>query len=177
VLALTNTDGAHRMLIALADLLRETFAAAPDAPVTLVQELDFIDRYLSIERVRFGDRLAVSYEVTPEAETRLVPTLILQPLVENAIHHAFARHSSTRTLVVRGVVDGPWLRLDVEDDGPGLPPEWTFEARAGTGLRNVQARVDLANRRSRPLEFTRLAPTGLRVSLFLDGRRSARSAA
>lgn len=74
-------------------------------------------------------------------------------------------------------MDGPCLCLEVEDDGPGLPPGWTFDDRARTGLRNVQARVDLANRESRPMEFASLTPTGLRVRLFLAGRRAVESAA
>jgi two-component system, LytTR family, sensor kinase len=176
-LALTDPEGAHGMLIQLGDLLRETVEAAPDAEVPLTEELDFLDRYLAIERMRFGGRLAVSFEVTEEAEHALVPSLILQPLVENAVHHAFARHSSARTLVVRAAMDGPCLRLEVEDDGPGLPSGWTFGDRARTGLRNVQARVDLANRGSRPMEFASLTPTGLRVRLFLECRRTAESAA
>jgi two-component system, LytTR family, sensor kinase len=176
-LALTDPEGAHGMLIQLGDLLRETVEGAPDAEVPLTEELDFLDRYLAIERMRFGGRLAVSFEVTEDAEDALVPSLILQPLVENAVHHAFARHSSARTLVVRAAMDGPWLCLEVEDDGPGLPPGWTFDDRARTGLRNVQARVDLANRESRPMEFASLTPTGLRVRLFLAGRRAVESAA
>ena len=141
------------MLVQLGDLLRETVEAAPDAEVPLTEELDFLDRYLAIERIRFGGRLGVSFEVSEDAEHALVPSLILQPLVENAVHHAFARHSSARALVVRAAMDGECLCLEVEDDGPGLPPGWTFDDRARTGLRNVQARVDLANRVSRPMEF------------------------
>jgi two-component system, LytTR family, sensor kinase len=177
ILALTDADGAHRMLVQLADLVRETLDTAPEADVSLAQELDFIDRYLAIERVRFEDRLAVSYEISEEAEQVLVPNLILQPLVENAIHHAFARHSSARSIVVRGTIEGRWLRVDVEDDGPGLPSEWQFETWARTGLRNVQSRLDLANGIARPMEFSERSPTGLKVSLYLERQRADRSAA
>jgi two-component system LytT family sensor kinase len=176
-LALTDPDGAHGMLIQLGDLLRETVDAAPDAEVPLTEELDFIDRYLAIERMRFDGRVTVTFEVAEDAERARVPSLILQPLVENAVHHAFARFSSARSLVVRAAMEGSWLRLEVEDDGPGLPAGWTYEARAGTGLRNVQARMDLANRAPRPIEFVSLSPTGLRVRLYLDCRRAAESAA
>jgi two-component system LytT family sensor kinase len=176
-LALTDPDGAHGMLIQLGDLLRETVDAAPDAEVPLTEELDFIDRYLAIERMRFDGRVTVTFEVAEDAERARVPSLILQPLVENAVHHAFARFSSARSLVVRAAMEGSWLRLEVEDDGPGLPAGWTYEARAGTGLRNVQARMDLANRAPRPIEFVSLSPTGLRVRLYLDCRRTAESAA
>jgi two-component system LytT family sensor kinase len=176
-LALTNPDGAHRMLIQLGDLLRETVDGAPDAEVRLIDELDFIDRYLAIERMRFDGRLTVTFSVSVDAERARVPSLILQPLVENAVHHAFARFSSARTLVVRAAMEGSWLRLEVEDDGPGLPVGWTYEGRARTGLRNVQARVDLVNHASRPIEFVSLSPTGLRVRLYLDCRRAAESAA
>jgi|HubBroStandDraft_6_1064221.scaffolds.fasta_scaffold09768_2 two-component system LytT family sensor kinase len=176
VLALTDPEGAHEMLIRLADLLRETLDVAPDAEVTLAEELDFLDRYLAIEQARFDGRVSVTFEVVEAAEQALVPSLILQPLVENAVHHAFARHSSARTLTVRAAVEGVWLRLEVEDDGPGLPVHWTYEGDARTGLRNVQARIDLANCAPRPVEFVRLVPNGLRVRLYLR-RRDARPSA
>jgi two-component system LytT family sensor kinase len=177
VLALTDQEGAHHMLTRLADLLRETLDAAPDAEVTLAEELDFLDRYLAIEQARFDGRVTVAFEVVEEAELALVPSLILQPLVENAVHHAFARYSNARTLIVRAVVEGMWLKLEVDDDGPGLPAQWTFDGDARTGLKNVQARVDLANCTSRPLEFVRLAPSGLRVRLYLRRRDAEPSAA
>jgi glucose-6-phosphate-specific signal transduction histidine kinase len=88
-----------------------------------------------------------------------------------------APHADARTLTVRGTIDGTRLHLEVEDDGPGLAPAWTFAQRARTGLRTVQARVDLANGAPSPLEFHPCAPRGLRVRLSLDCAGSTRSAA
>jgi two-component system, LytTR family, sensor kinase len=177
VLALSDPESSHRMLIRIADLLRESLDSAADAEVTLSDELEFIDRYLAIEQVRFDGRLSLAYEVSEAAERALVPSFILQPLIENAVHHVFARHSSARLLVVRAAIEGTALVLDVEDDGPGLPAGWRFDASAGTGLRSVQARIDLVSHRPRTLQLVNLVPTGLRVRLVLDCRYATREAA
>jgi len=167
-LVLSDPPRAHEVLARLGDLLRETLDSDP-ANVTLARELDLLDRYLSIERVRFEERLTVRFEVAEELEDVIVPSLLLQPLVENAIHHALS-HSTALTLVIRASADADLLYLEVEDDGPGLPPGWTFERYARTGLSNVQARVNLANGEPRPIEFVAGSQGGLCVRLAV-GRR------
>jgi two-component system, LytTR family, sensor kinase len=170
ILALREPERAHRFLAQLANLLRDMLRSTRREEVPLTEELEFLDRYLGIERVRFTDRLTVSYEVSVRAETAIVPSLLLQPLVENAIHHAIGQHSSARNLVLRAQVANGQLVIEVEDDGPGLPPEWTFESSAHTGLRNVQARVNLVNGRNTPLELCNRSPTGLCVRLTIPHR-------
>ncbi len=173
LLTLTAPERAHDVLVRLADLLRETLDSAGTATVPFASELAFIDCYLGIERVRFEDRMSVRYEIAQEAENWMVPNLILQPLVENAIHHAFSPHSATRTLLVRAYPHDQLLYLEVEDDGPGLPSGWTFAIDAGTGLTNVQSRVNLANGVERPIEFAGGAHGGLRVRIALPRRLAA----
>jgi two-component system LytT family sensor kinase len=164
-LTLSDPPRAHEVLARLGDLLRETLDSDTEE-VTLARELDLLDRYLSIERVRFEERLNVRFEVTDGLEDAIVPTLLLQPLVENAIHHALA-HSPALTLVIRATGKDQLLYLEVEDDGPGLPAGWTFERSARTGLANVQGRVNLANALARPIEFMPVSPRGLRVRLTI----------
>jgi two-component system, LytTR family, sensor kinase len=161
---------AQDFLARLADLIRDALPTARPPEIPLTEELEFIDRYLAIERMRFEDRLGVAMEVSRDAEDALVPTLLLQPLVENAIHHAFARHSTTRHLTIRATVESRALRLEVEDDGPGLPAGWIFTERARTGLSSVQSRVDFANGAPRPLTFRRVTPNGLCVTLTIPHR-------
>jgi two-component system, LytTR family, sensor kinase len=176
-LTVTEPARAYDVLAQLGELLRGTLDVAAEAEVPLARELDFLDRYLSIERVRFEDRLTVRFEVAEDLEDAVVPSLILQPLVENSIHHALAPHSSARTLTIRADAEGDVLYLEVEDDGPGLPPGWTYDRNARTGLTNVQARVNLANDAPRPIEFLSSRPRGLCVRIALPRRHAGSVAA
>jgi two-component system LytT family sensor kinase len=175
-LTLSEPARAHDVLAQLGALLRETLDSGADADVTLAREVDFVDRYLAIERVRFEERLAVRFEIPEDVRDALVPSLILQPLVENAIHHALAPLASARTLIIRAGTQGDLLHLDVEDDGPGLPPNWTFSESARTGLANVQARVNLAGEVHRPIEFRSQHGQGLCVRITLPLRRAGGTA-
>jgi two-component system LytT family sensor kinase len=167
-LTLTDPPRAHEVLARLGDLLRETLDLE-SADVTLARELDLLDRYLGMERLRFEERLTIRFEVPEELENETVPSLLLQPLVENAIHHALS-NSAALTLVIRATADDGLLYLEVEDDGPGLPPGWTFERNARTGLTNVQARVNLENDAPRPIEFAPGSRRGVRVRLAIRRR-------
>lgn len=143
-----NTD-AVRMLAGLSDILRHVLEDAPPQEVTLRQELAFIDRYLAIERSRFGARLRVSVDVEPDALDALVPNLILQPLVENAIRHGIGKRAAAGKLDIRVTRRGDLLELIVQDDGPGLdhapdsvtPATGIPLSRGGIGLRNTASRL------------------------------------
>ncbi len=143
VSALMHTDvkGADRILALLGDLLRDSLDKIGAQEVTLKQELDFVDRYLEIERTRFRDRLSVKTLVDPEAWDVPVPNLVLQPLVENAIRHGISRRAGTGHLVITAARAGDRLVLSVIDDGPGFPAEGMVLGRAGVGLANTQARL------------------------------------
>ena len=114
-----NTE-AVRMLAGLSDILRHVLEDSPPQEVTLRQELAFIDRYLAIEKSRFGDRLKVTVTVEPDALDALVPNLVLQPLTENAIRHGIGRRAAAGRLDIRAARRGNALELVVQDDGPGL---------------------------------------------------------
>src|SRR5690606_14483403 len=102
------------------DLLRLSLDSVGQQEVPLEQELAFLDRYLQIEKVRFGDRLTVTMDVDERALDAFVPNLILQPLVENALKHAVAPYAGPGTITIRADRVGDRLHLEVEDDGPGL---------------------------------------------------------
>ncbi|MFL6195190.1 MAG: sensor histidine kinase [Thermoanaerobaculia bacterium] len=110
---------ADEMLGALSDLLRSSLKTVRTDEVPLREELELLDSYLVLLRARFGERLAVSIEVDPSTADALVPSLLLQPLVENAIRHGNAEKTGRGTVAVRARRDGPRLILEVEDDGPG----------------------------------------------------------
>ncbi|MDX1530995.1 MAG: histidine kinase [Rhodothermales bacterium] len=142
---------ARRMLVDLSDLLRLSLDSVGEQEVPLEQELAFLERYLDIERVRFEDRLAVEVDVDDGALAALVPTLVLQPLVENALKHAIAPFARGGRVTVRAHREGDVLRLAVEDDGPGLAADPAgapagdgapaARTRQGVGLRNTRERL------------------------------------
>jgi two-component system LytT family sensor kinase len=127
------------MIAGLSDLLRLTLENDGGQEVPLKQELDVLDRYLSIEQIRFGDRLRVDVDATPETLRARVPNLVLQPLVENAILHGIAPRSTPGRIVIRAERADGRLRLQVRDDGPGFPDG--SPAMQGVGLRNTAARL------------------------------------
>ena len=143
-----NTD-AVRMLAGLSDILRHVLEDSPPQEVTVRQELAFIDRYLAIERSRFGDRLRVTVDVEPDALDALVPNLVLQPLVENAIRHGIGKRAAAGKLDIRVRHRAGMLELAVQDDGPGLDDESDSVTPAtgiplssgGIGLRNTASRL------------------------------------
>jgi len=123
----------------LGELLRRMLDSATRQEVPLRQELEFVKNYLEIEQIRFNDRLRIQMETEDAAMGAMVPYLILQPLVENAIRHGIAPHRSAGLVAVGArQVDGR-LRLVVRDDGPGIGEGHT--ARPGVGLSNTRARL------------------------------------
>lgn len=127
---------ADRAISRLADLLRGALASEVSERVTLASELEMADAYLDIERLRSGDALSVAYEVSGDTRGLAVPTLLLQPLIENALRHGL-RGRARGLLVVGARRDGAALRLWVADDGAGL----AAGASEGRGLRTTRARL------------------------------------
>ena len=135
-----DPDAADAMIARLSDLLRVTLESGGADEVPLRREIDVLRRYVEIEEVRFQDRLRVRYEIDPETLDAAVPSLVLQPLVENAIRHGVARLARPGTVAIRSSRDGARLRLEVGDDGPGAAPD----AKPGRGLGLDNSRNRLA---------------------------------
>ena len=144
MLTMIDPEAAHRVLVQLSALLRTTLDRSAATEVPLSEEIDFMDRYLAIEQIRFQDRLRVDIRADDDALSAVVPNLILQPLVENAVRHGIARRSDARSLSIRGARENGSLVLEVEDDGPGLPAGWTLTPPegSGVGLPNVRSRLE-----------------------------------
>jgi len=137
-----DTEGARKMITRLGDFLRLTLENSGSMEVTLQQELEFLNGYLEIERIRFQDRLTTDIRVDPEVLDVRVPNLILQPIVENAMRHAIGNSGSGRVEVTAAPRNGV-VRIEVKDNGPGIDAEKLLESRRGkgVGLANTQARL------------------------------------
>jgi len=134
-----ETDSVVRMLAGLSDLLRLALASGGKAEVPLRDELDFLERYLALQQIRFSDRLQVRMRISPDALDARVPSLVLQPLAENAVRHGLSPRNEGGLLEIGAERSGSTLVLSVRDTGVGLPAP--SERRGGVGLQNVRARL------------------------------------
>jgi two-component system, LytTR family, sensor kinase len=133
-------DRAVDVLADLGDLLRTTLDSSRRPEVPLAEELALIERYLAIEGVRFADRLEVRIDVEPEARAAAVPSMILQPLVENALRHGVARRTGPGRVEISAARQGERLCLAVGDSGPGFA-DAGGTGISGVGLRNTASRL------------------------------------
>jgi two-component system, LytTR family, sensor kinase len=173
MLALTDPALSRQVLVELADLFRLTLSSSSVAEIPLRAELDFIDRYLGIERIRFEDRLVATFDVGDGTEDLLVPSLILQPLVENSIRHGLAQKRDALHLKIRSRIVQGQLILEVQDDGAGLAATQGKRPVFGVGLTNVEQRLEAANGRPTLIEFADIgAGSGIIVRLRLPVRTS-----
>jgi two-component system, LytTR family, sensor kinase len=138
ILMQENVDAASHLLVNLGDLLRMALERRENE-ITLESELEFVGKYLEIEQTRFHDRLQVHMEIPPDSLAVYVPSLALQPLVENAIKHGISVDSTAGRLDIAAKLDNGKVRLCVRDDGPGPAPASLL--RFGVGLTNVQSRL------------------------------------
>lgn len=132
-----DTNAADEMLAALGDFLRLTLDDSSGQEVSLRRELEFVVRYLAIEKIRFGERLAYSIEVPPEMHDALVPSLLLQPLIENAVRHGIEPNRDGGRITIGAFKIDSFLHLKVCDDGPGMQKS----ASLGVGLTNIRERL------------------------------------
>ena len=149
---LKQTEPANAMLTRLSSFLRYTLINEPGGRVTVAQEIATLKLYLDIERMRFEERLRTTFAVDPAAESALLPSLLLQPLVENAIKYAVGPQESGAEITITTQLIGQNLRITVSDTGPGLPSGSAGNRVSGTsfdGGEPVSTGVGLANIRDR----------------------------
>ncbi|HJP93224.1 MAG TPA: histidine kinase [Pyrinomonadaceae bacterium] len=132
---------AVRMLVGLSDLLRHTLDYSARQEVELREEINFIKLYLSIQEMRFSDRLEIEFDIDPLTTKAMVPNLILQPLTENALRHGISRSADSGMVGISSAVEDGHLRLTVYDNGAGLPDDWQMKGSTGIGLANTSARL------------------------------------
>jgi two-component system, LytTR family, sensor kinase len=163
-----DVKAADRMLARLSELLRAALDHTSDQEVALSDELNFLESYLEIEQTRFGSRLNVEVDAPPNVLDAIVPHMILQPIVENAIRHGVAPRAAMGTVTIRARGRRDMLDLEVLDDGPGVPPGRS--ANGGLGLANTRARLQQLYGERFNLETRNRAEGGFRVSMSIPFR-------
>jgi two-component system LytT family sensor kinase len=167
-LVYVNPRAADEMLGDLSELLRRSLNSMEEQEVSLAQELEFIGAYLSIEQKRFGERLRLEQSVPDELMKALVPALILQPLVENAIRHGIEPRRGPGLISIEAKQEDKHLHLIVRDNGRGLPDaDLNSSVRRGIGLANTQARLKGLYGQDQSFSFGRAEPQGCRVDIHL----------
>lgn len=159
-------DAAVSMIVGLSEFLRRSSEDSHRSQVALQEEVEYLQRYLDIQKVRFGDRLRVSVEIPGELLGALVPNLLLQPLVENAIKHGISRRAAGGTVRVAGARRGSHLCLSVYNDGSSLPMDWEA-AETGVGLRNLRTRLRILHGNESELQLKQADPAGVEVMVTL----------
>jgi len=132
---------ARTMIEHLGDLFRLSLETRDRQEIPLAEELAFLDHYVAIQKIRFADSLRIEMHVAPGVKYALVPSLIVQPLVENAIRHGISRRASGGTVTVFAEHDAKQVHIRIKDDGVGLPAGWTLKTSSGTGLSVTQERI------------------------------------
>jgi len=141
VLTQHNPKVASQMLVRLGDLLRAALRRNISPETTVSDEMALIQDYLAVEKMRFGDRLTILVNVATGSEQALIPSFLLQPLVENAVIHGIRGVSQGGTIAMRAAKEGDRLVLTVADNGVGVPDEWPGELNAGIGLTSTSERL------------------------------------
>ena len=157
----SNNAEAYRTTELLGGLLRSALDQSRQNLMPLAEELKFVERYVDIEKVRFGDRLGFRSHVAADCLQEPIPTLLLQPIVENSIKHAVAPSNGPIMIEIRATRSDSVLTLEVTDDGPGL--QSTAAHGSGYGLLNIEQRLELLFGTDYGFEIKNRRPTGVSV--------------
>jgi sensor histidine kinase YesM len=173
--ALMHRDvrAANRMISQLSDLLRLSLEIGGAQEVPLKTEMEFVERYLEIQRTRFPDRMTLDLHVQPEALDALVPNFVLQPLVENAVRHGIATSSAGGRISIRARCEGSNVLLEVRDNGPGFPAGFSLNRHAGLGLANTQERLKQLYADEHVFAVSNAKEGGACVTILIPFRASA----
>ena len=157
----------RQMIEHLGDLLRISLATKDRQQISLSEEISFVEHYLAIQRIRFGEQLKVTIAIEAEVRTALLPALVIQPLVENSIRHGIAKRVSGGWVRIAAEHEGSMLHIVVEDDGVGLPSGWEQERSSGVGLSVTQERIALLHSATGSLRVTPRPEGGTRSEICI----------
>lgn len=160
-----RNDAAVSMIVGLSEFLRRATENSHRAQVTLAEEVEYLQRYVDIQKVRFGERLQVSVDIPPDLLDTQVPNLLLQPLVENAIKHGVGTRIVGGNVRVTGARKDGSAFLSVYNDGPSSPEEW--QTNGGVGLANLRTRLKILHGEGSELQMRRVGTDGVEVVVTL----------
>jgi len=164
------TDPANEMLTKLSKFLRYSLDHAPLDQVTLAHEIETSKLYLDIEKVRFGERLKLEILITDRAQQALVPSMLLQPLIENSIKHGISGLEQNGLIKITADVNQDQLVLTVLDNGPGIPNSMTEDSQlkfSGVGLNNIRNRLKEMYGEGHRLTFSNEKPSGCKATVII----------
>ncbi len=162
-----NPDAAEKMVENLSDLLRMSLNKLNVEEISFQQELEFLDKYLEIEQIRFHDRLRIVKDIAPDTLDATVPNMILQPLVENAVKHGIAPLIEGGTIEIRSVRENGNLRVEITDDGIGAGGEIV----EGIGISNTRRRLKQLYENAHEFRIESNKEKGMSVNLIVPFRR------
>lgn len=161
-----RNDAAVNMIVGLSEFLRRTSEDSHRTQVALAEEVEYVQRYLELQKMRFAERLQVSVDIPAELLRAQVPNLLLQPLVENAIKHGIAKRVAGGTVRVSGVRSNGTLYLSVYNDGASSLPDWPASP-TGVGIGNLRTRLQILYGEQSGLELRSAATGGVEVVVTL----------
>ena len=165
-----KNEAAVNMLVGLSDLLRHALQHSDRQEVELRDELGFIKIYLNIQQMRFSDRLQIDFDVDPATTRLMVPNLILQPLVENALRHGIGQRTDAGSIQIKAIRQGETLVLTVSDNGGGLPGHWQLKTSSGIGLANTAARLQQLYGENHRFDIHNGDDSGVEVEIVVPAR-------
>jgi LytS/YehU family sensor histidine kinase len=166
-----RNDAAVDMIVGLSEFLRRATEDSHRPQVTLAEEVEYLQRYVDIQKVRFGERLQVSVDIPEKILRAQVPNLLLQPLVENAIKHGIAKRVVGGTVRISGTGDNGTLRLSVSNDGPSIATD-IETTHSGVGLANLRTRLRILHGNDSELELRRATSGAAEVVVTLPFREA-----
>ncbi len=161
-----ENEAAVSMIVGLSEFLRRGLENSHRSQVSLGEEVEFLQRYVELQKLRFGERLQVTIDVPTELSDARVPNLLLQPLVENAIKHGIAKRAAGGTVRVSGVRVNGALCLCIYNDAPDSPVDWGV-TREGVGLTNLRARLKILHGEAAQFELKPMDTLGVEVIVRL----------
>ena len=165
-----RNEAAVGMIARLSDLLRHTLKDSNAQEVPLEEELQFLQKYLDIQKIRFADRLQLSVDIDKEFFSARVPSFILQPIVENALKHGIAARANGGAIRITAIRSNGLLTFQVYNDGPSLPAGWENN-ESGMGISNVRNRLQSLYGNAYDLTIRNQAPGGVEVLVSVPFRQ------
>jgi sensor histidine kinase YesM len=165
-----RNEAAVGMIAGLSDLLRHTLRDSKTQEVPLEEELQFLQKYLDIQKIRFADRLQLSVDIDREFFSARVPSFILQPIVENAVKHGIAARANGGAIRITAIRSNGLITFRVYNDGPSLPAGWE-KNQSGVGISNVRNRLQSLYGNAFDLTIRNQAPGGVEVSVSMPFRQ------